>query len=66
VIDIHSHFLPNLDDGAKSWDTTLEMYRIAACDGASPRALPLKGRMAVLDVAAGRVTWVPADQDLLP
>ena len=33
MIDIHSHILPQLDDGAKSLDAALEMARIAAEDG---------------------------------
>ncbi|MGB7293186.1 MAG: CpsB/CapC family capsule biosynthesis tyrosine phosphatase [Thermodesulfobacteriota bacterium] len=33
MIDIHSHFLPNVDDGPTSWEESLEMARIAAQDG---------------------------------
>jgi len=33
VIDIHSHILPELDDGPKSWDVAQEMCRMAAADG---------------------------------
>jgi protein-tyrosine phosphatase len=33
MIDIHCHVLPGIDDGARSWDVTLEMCRIAAEDG---------------------------------
>ncbi len=33
MIDIHSHILPGLDDGSKSWDITLEMCRLALADG---------------------------------
>ena len=33
MIDIHSHILPCLDDGSKSWDVTLEMCRLAIEDG---------------------------------
>jgi protein-tyrosine phosphatase len=33
MIDIHSHILPGIDDGSKSWDTTLEMCRLAIQDG---------------------------------
>jgi protein-tyrosine phosphatase len=33
MIDIHCHLLPAIDDGAKSWDVTLEMCRMAAADG---------------------------------
>jgi len=33
MIDIHSHILPGLDDGSKSWDMTLKMCRLAIEDG---------------------------------
>jgi protein-tyrosine phosphatase len=33
VIDIHSHILPEIDDGPKSWDVAVEMCRMAAADG---------------------------------
>ena len=33
MIDIHCHLLPAIDDGAKSWDVTLEMCRLAEEDG---------------------------------
>ena len=33
MIDIHSHILPGLDDGSKSWDMTLQMCRLATEDG---------------------------------
>ena len=33
MIDIHCHLLPNIDDGPKSWEESLEMIRIAAGDG---------------------------------
>jgi protein-tyrosine phosphatase len=33
MIDIHSHILPGLDDGSKSWDMTLDMCRLAIKDG---------------------------------
>jgi protein-tyrosine phosphatase len=33
MIDIHNHILPGLDDGSKSWDTTLEMCHLAVEDG---------------------------------
>lgn len=33
MIDIHCHILPAVDDGAKSWDVTLEMCRMAEQDG---------------------------------
>jgi protein-tyrosine phosphatase len=33
VIDLHSHILPGVDDGAPDLDTSLQMLRIAAADG---------------------------------
>ena len=33
MIDIHSHLLPGLDDGAGSWEETVEMARVAVRDG---------------------------------
>jgi protein-tyrosine phosphatase len=33
MVDIHCHILPEVDDGAKSWDLALEMCRMASHDG---------------------------------
>lgn len=33
MIDIHSHILPQMDDGPDKWETTLEMCKIAVNDG---------------------------------
>jgi protein-tyrosine phosphatase len=33
MIDIHAHILPGLDDGAKNWEQSLEMARMAVQDG---------------------------------
>ena len=33
VVDIHSHILPEVDDGPKSWDVSVAMCRTAAADG---------------------------------
>jgi protein-tyrosine phosphatase len=33
MVDIHCHILPQVDDGAKSWEISLEMCRVAAADG---------------------------------
>ncbi len=33
MVDIHSHILPEVDDGPKSWDASVAMCRAAAADG---------------------------------
>ena len=33
MIDLHVHILPDFDDGAQSWEESLEMARLAAGDG---------------------------------
>jgi protein-tyrosine phosphatase len=33
VVDIHSHILPEVDDGPKSWDLSVAMCQAAAADG---------------------------------
>lgn len=33
MIDIHTHILPEVDDGPKSWEVAVEMCRMAAADG---------------------------------
>jgi protein-tyrosine phosphatase len=33
VVDIHSHILPEVDDGPKSWDVSVAMCQAAAADG---------------------------------
>lgn len=33
MIDIHSHILPGVDDGAESWHIAVEMCRLAVTDG---------------------------------
>ncbi|MEE9165290.1 MAG: CpsB/CapC family capsule biosynthesis tyrosine phosphatase, partial [Nitrospinota bacterium] len=38
-IDIHTHILPEMDDGSKSWEETLQMCRIAVEDGIKTIAL---------------------------
>jgi protein-tyrosine phosphatase len=32
-VDIHCHLIPGIDDGAKNWDETLAMARMAVVDG---------------------------------
>jgi protein-tyrosine phosphatase len=33
MVDIHTHILPGIDDGSRSWEMTAEMCRIAISDG---------------------------------
>ena len=33
MIDLHSHILPGLDDGASTWEDSLQMARMAVEDG---------------------------------
>ncbi|MGA8431651.1 MAG: CpsB/CapC family capsule biosynthesis tyrosine phosphatase [Candidatus Sulfotelmatobacter sp.] len=33
MVDIHSHILPEVDDGPKSWDVSVAMCKMAAADG---------------------------------
>lgn len=33
MVDVHSHILPEVDDGAKSWEIAVEMCTMAAADG---------------------------------
>lgn len=33
MVDIHSHILPMVDDGARSWDVAIEMVKVAERDG---------------------------------
>lgn len=33
MVDIHSHILPEVDDGPKSWDVSVALCRAAAADG---------------------------------
>ncbi len=33
MIDLHTHILPGIDDGAGTWDEAIEMCRLAAADG---------------------------------
>ena len=33
MVDIHSHILPNVDDGARSWEIAVRMCEMAALDG---------------------------------
>ena len=58
MIDLHTHILPGIDDGARDWDEALAMLRLAAEDGittvvATPHAHHSQGvdvRAAVADL----------------
>jgi len=39
MIDMHSHILPGIDDGAQSLDESLQMLRIAAAEGVTAQVL---------------------------
>lgn len=39
MIDLHSHVLPGLDDGADNWDEAIEMARMSAADGVTTLAV---------------------------
>ena len=39
MIDIHSHILPGIDDGARSLDESLSMLRIAIDQGVTTQVL---------------------------
>ena len=55
VIDIHTHILPGIDDGAKDWDTCLEMLLKSAENGvkkviATPHYLPWKQKSSSKEI----------------
>lgn len=73
MIDLHSHILPDLDDGADSWEKTLAMAGVALEDGISdvlctPHWVPGKHdntRAVVLDrIAQARSRLSAAGMDL--
>jgi protein-tyrosine phosphatase len=68
MIDIHCHLLPAIDDGAKSWEITMEMCRLAQQDGvthivATPHAnyeyrYDRAAHLALLDELRSRVPGI--------
>jgi protein-tyrosine phosphatase len=53
--DIHCHVLPGIDDGAKTWEDSLEMARLAVADGittivATPHQLGTLGAASVDEI----------------
>jgi protein-tyrosine phosphatase len=70
MIDIHSHIMPEIDDGARNLDEALEMARIAAADGieymvstphmfnglsSNPQPAEIVDRVAALNAAIGNI-----------
>lgn len=56
-IDIHTHILPKVDDGAKDWDTCMEMLKKSAESGvvkviATPHFLPWKQKYSPKEIVA--------------
>ena len=43
MIDLHTHILPGMDDGAKSWEDALEMAQTAAETGTKVLAATCHG-----------------------
>lgn len=55
LIDIHTHILPGLDDGARNWDTCLEMIKRSADSGvckiiATPHYYPWKEKVSPKEI----------------
>lgn len=50
IIDIHTHVLPGIDDGARDWDMALEMLKRSRDNGvraviATPHFVPWEGQI---------------------
>jgi protein-tyrosine phosphatase len=53
MIDLHTHILPDLDDGPRTWEDALAMARLAAADGIKTVvATPHLFRRRTVDLAA--------------
>jgi len=55
MIDIHSHIIPNLDDGARSWDETVRMCVMAVEDGIRTIVATPHAYNGVYDVSCDQV-----------
>lgn len=71
MIDIHSHLLPGVDDGARNRDESLAMLRIAAADGirtivATPHYRTIDPGLPMIAGAALRVVRKHVEQEGLP
>lgn len=76
-VDMHSHILPHMDDGAATYDMSLNMLKIAYDEGirtiiATPHNMPGKG-FAVIDKVKERIeelhrrlAEIGIDMDILP
>jgi len=70
MVDIHCHILPNVDDGSKSWEISVQMCRMAQADGiehivATPHAnnkytYDREALLATMDELSRRVDTGPA------
>ena len=61
MIDLHSHLLPGIDDGAQSLDVSIEMAKLAVADGVkimacTPHYLPPKYNNTGKDIMAAVAT----------
>ena len=53
MVDIHSHFLPGIDDGAQTMEQSLEMLKLAAASGTTDIvATPHANSQYVFNVSA--------------
>ena len=64
MIDLHSHILPGIDDGARSLEVSLEMARIAVADGTrvmacTPHIYPGLYMNDAAGIQAELETWAP-------
>lgn len=60
MIDLHSHILPGIDDGAKDLETSLEMARIAVADGTTLLACTPHIKPPIYNNAAPDITRATA------
>jgi protein-tyrosine phosphatase len=56
MIDLHSHILPNVDDGSSSMEMSLEMARIATADGVEMMACTPHVIPAIYDNSTATIT----------
>lgn len=60
-VDIHTHILPNVDDGARSWEMAIHMCNMAAHDGVAHMVATPQRRMPMTNICMTglicRVYW---------